>query len=71
MRKPPGYLEDYVYLSEVEGERLLLLLNDEPYDFVEAKEEKVWRDACDEEITSIIRNKTWDLVDLPPGAKAI
>lgn len=67
----PGYLEDYVYLSEVEGERLLLLLNDEPYDFVEAKEEKVWRDACDEEITSIIRNKTWDLVDLPPGAKAI
>lgn len=70
-RKTPGYLEDYVYLSEVEGERLLLLLNDEPYNFEEAIEEKVWKDACDEEISSIIKNKTWELVNLPAGAKAI
>ena len=60
-----------MYLAEIEGERLLLLLNEEPSDFDEAIEEKVWKDACDEEISSIIKNKTWDLVDLPPGAKAI
>lgn len=47
------------------------MLNEEPSDFDEAIEEKVWKDACDEEISSIIKNKTWDLVDLPPGAKAI
>lgn len=34
-------------------------------------EEKVWRDACEDEIESIVKNKTWDLVELPPGAKAI
>lgn len=32
---------------------------------------KVWHDACEEEIKSIIKNKTWDLVDLPPGSKPI
>ena len=34
-------------------------------------EEKVWRDACEDEISSIIKNKTWELVDLPKGAKPI
>lgn len=69
--KRPGYLDDYILLAEVESERLLLLLNDKPWDYDEAKEEKVWRDVCQDEITSIIKNKTWDLVDLPSGAKAI
>lgn len=27
--KKPAYLDDYIYLAEVEGERLLLLLNEE------------------------------------------
>lgn len=71
VHKPLSYLEDYVYLAEVEGESLLLLLNDEPWDFNSFIEEKVWRDACDEEIAAIVKNKTWHLVDLPPGAKAI
>lgn len=31
----------------------------------------MWRDACEEEITSIKKNKTWTLVDLPYGCKAI
>ena len=69
--KTPAYLEDYVYLAEVEGERLLQLINEEPYDYNEACEEEIWRDACDDEIASIVKNQTWDLVDLPPGAKAI
>ena len=69
--KKPGYLDDYVCLAEEEGERLLLLINEEPWEFRTAVEEKVWRDACEEEISSIFRNKTWDLVELPPGAKGI
>lgn len=69
--KKPNYLSDYICLSEAEGERLLLLLNEEPFDFTEAVEEKVWRDACADEIESIVKNNTWDLVDLPAGAKAI
>ena len=34
------------------------------------KEEK-WRMAMDSEISSIEKNKTWELVDLPPKAKTI
>lgn len=30
VRKAPCYLEDYVYLANIEGDRLLLLINDEP-----------------------------------------
>ena len=69
--KAPSYLDDYIFLAEVDGERLLLLLNDEPYDFKDAIEDKVWRDACEKKISSIIKNKTWHLVDLPSGANAI
>jgi len=69
--KTPSYLSDYILIGEEEGERLLLLINEEPWDYEEAVKEKVWRKACDDEIESIIKNKTWDLVDLPNGAKAI
>ena len=59
-------------MSEViETERLLLLINEEPWDWNEVKEEKVWRDACEDEIISIKKNKTWTLVELPVGCKAI
>lgn len=64
----PSYLSDYVILAEIEGEHLLLAINEEPWDFKEANKLKVWRDACEEEIMSITKNKTWSLVDLPVGA---
>ncbi|KAL1215284.1 Retrovirus-related Pol polyprotein from transposon TNT 1-94 [Cardamine amara subsp. amara] len=67
----PKYLEDYILLIEEEGERLLLCLNDEPRDFSEAKESKDWILACEDEIHLIIKNQTWNLVDLPYGAKPI
>lgn len=67
----PKYLEDYVLLSSIECEHLLMVLNDEPWDFNEAKESKEWREACEEEISSITKNKTWNLVELLSGAKAI
>ncbi|CAA0357000.1 unnamed protein product [Arabidopsis thaliana] len=68
---PPKYLQDYVLLAEEEGEFLLLCLNNEPRNFHEAKEAKEWTLACEEEISSIEKHKTWNLVDLPSGVKPI
>ncbi|XP_013601675.1 PREDICTED: uncharacterized protein LOC106309155 [Brassica oleracea var. oleracea] len=45
--------------------------HDEPWDFNEAKAHKELIVACEDEIESIIKNKTWNLVDFPIGAKAI
>lgn len=50
---------------------MLLCLNDEPGNFVEASELKEWIDACLDELTSIEKNEVWTLVDLPAGAKPI
>lgn len=69
--KKPRYLDDYICLPEAEGERLLLITKEEPWDFSKAIEDKVWRDACEDEISSIIKNNTWDLVDISEGAKPI
>ena len=43
----------------------------EPVDFEEVVQDKRWRDAIDEEIRSIKKNDTWELVFLPKGHKAI
>ncbi|KAL1189087.1 Retrovirus-related Pol polyprotein from transposon RE2 [Cardamine amara subsp. amara] len=67
----PKYLEDYALLAEEEGEFLLLCLNNEPRNWHQAKESKEWTLACQEEIGSIEKHKTWDLVDLPVGATPI
>ncbi|AAF67366.1 Hypothetical protein T32B20.i [Arabidopsis thaliana] len=69
--RPPTYLKDYILLSELEGERLRLAIDEEPWDFSEAMELKEWREACREEISSIEKNRTWNLVNRPPQAKAI
>lgn len=68
----PAYLDDYVLLFEIlETHRILLLINEEPWDWNEAKKEKMWRYACEEEIMCINKNKTWTLVYLLDGCKAI
>ena len=67
----PSYLDDYVLLAELDGERLLMIVNDEPWDYNEAKKMKVWVDACKDEIFSIEKNNTWNLVELPDGIKPI
>ena len=43
----------------------------DPVSFDEAAKEDVWIKAMDEEIDSIERNNTWDLVDLPEGKNNI
>lgn len=67
----PAYLDDYVLVAEVESERLLIVINNEPWDYNEAKRHKVWIKACEDELRSIEKNRTWSLVDLPKGFKAI
>lgn len=67
----PKYLNDYVLFAEIEIEHLLMLINEEPWDYKEAKEHKEWREACKDEISSITKNNTWNLVNLPRGAKPI
>lgn len=67
----PSYLEDYVIFAETECERLLMIINEEPWDYNEAKELDVWIEACKDEIFSIEKNDTWDLVELPAGVKPI
>ncbi|KAG7598928.1 Zinc finger CCHC-type [Arabidopsis suecica] len=67
----PKYLNDYVLLAEIESERLLMAMDEEPWDYEEAKTMKEWREACKDEIHSITKNNTWDLVDLPNDVKPI
>jgi hypothetical protein len=38
---------------------------------MKSKDADKWKIAADEEMTSLTNNDTWDVVDLPPGQKAI
>lgn len=44
---------------------------DEPVCFEQAITDEVWKEAMDQEISSIEKNQTWKLTHLPPGHKAI
>lgn len=62
----------YDETQEIELENELLLLGiDEPSNYSQAAEEKACVKAMESEIDAIERNKTWKLVELPPGAKPI
>ena len=43
----------------------------DPISHEEASKDIKWRKTMDEEIQSIQKNKTWNLVELPKGHKAI
>lgn len=44
---------------------------EEPSSFKIAQQEPCWKQAMEEEMRSINDNHTWELVDLPPGHRAI
>ena len=44
---------------------------EEPPTFAAAEHEPSWRGAMHEELDSIVDNSTWELVELPPGHRAI
>jgi len=48
-----------------------VLLTGEPQNYKEAADQEVWRKAMNEEIRSIEKNQTWELVNLPERKDAI
>lgn len=70
-RKKLVYLDDYILLVELDGERFFLFINDELWDNNEVKDNKVWRDVCEDEIEFIVKNKIWELVEFFVGVKVI
>ncbi|KAM0047020.1 putative RNA-directed DNA polymerase [Helianthus debilis subsp. tardiflorus] len=62
---------DYVLNSSSIDKEYLLLADDEPAYFNDAKNKPEWMKAMRAEIESINKNNTWSLTELPRGAKAI
>ena len=53
---------------------IILQVEDDPKTYKEAMSSRdsiFWKDAINEEMDSIMFNHTWELIDLPPGSKAI
>ncbi|KAL8107456.1 hypothetical protein AgCh_024022 [Apium graveolens] len=62
----------YNETEEVKAESELFFMGiDEPSSYREAVTEQVWKRAMQDEIDSIERNKTWELVELPTGHKTV
>ncbi|CAA6660307.1 unnamed protein product [Spirodela intermedia] len=72
-------IDDIVGLASPRGlvswaliaEELHAVSSDEPVSFAEAEGHLSWRKAMEEEMASIEENRTWSLVDLPHGRRAI
>jgi len=47
------------------------ICNDDPIIFSKAAKEEKWNEAMNSKIQSIERNNTWELTELPIGAKTI
>jgi hypothetical protein len=68
-RRPPGWVKDFVTdLEESDTEQLQNLamfnIDDDPSCYEDTVKTIVWRQAMDQEIEAIEKNKTWVLVDL-------
>lgn len=62
----------YADSAEIELEEELFLMGiDEPLCFEQEIIDEVWKDAMEKEMSSIEKNKTWELTTLPKGHKAI
>ncbi|KAL8096471.1 hypothetical protein AgCh_037437 [Apium graveolens] len=75
-RRTPVWMQDYESgegLSDEENLQNVALFidNEDPINYEDAASSDKWRKAIDLEIESIHKNGTWELVDLPTGAKKI
>ncbi|GJV47756.1 retrovirus-related pol polyprotein from transposon TNT 1-94 [Tanacetum coccineum] len=71
-RRPPGWYSDYIMESNVAY--CLLTEEGEPSTFQEAlnnPDTSFWKEAMQEQIKALHKNKTWELVPLPGGRKPI
>nr|AAD19784.1 putative retroelement pol polyprotein [Arabidopsis thaliana] len=65
------YVSDAAFSSSHRAYLAAITDNVEPKHFKEAVQIKVWNDAMFTEVDALEINKTWDIVDLPPGKVAI
>lgn len=78
-RRPLSWMQDFVSgdgLSEEEDWQnhvnfMFFTTQDDPSTFEEAVKDVKWRKAMNQEIEAIEKNNTWQLTELPPGAKKI
>jgi hypothetical protein len=63
--------EIHQQLDDIDQHNLFSLMSCQPTSFKEAAKEPHWVQAMNQEIDSIEKNKTWDLVDLPRHKKSI
>lgn len=78
----PDFISSQALLFLVEGDRenvtnkipIILHVEEDPKTYIEAissRDAAFWKEAINDEMDSIVSNKTWSLVDLPPGSKPI
>ena len=74
-RNPPTWMRDYgsgENLSDDDDQgNFALFVYQDPLTYVDAAKSANWRCAMDSKIEAIRKNDTWDLTDLPHGAKII
>jgi hypothetical protein len=76
VRRAPSWMQDYKSregLSEEENLQSLALFTsqEDPTFYAEVAKSEKWRNAMDLEIEAIVKNKTWELVNLSVEAKKI
>ena len=73
--RPPERYGDWNYLSFSDHlDYALNVVQDEPMDLndvMESRESSKWICAMEEEMQSLMKNQTWELVPLPQGNRAI
>ncbi|GJZ28589.1 retrovirus-related pol polyprotein from transposon TNT 1-94 [Tanacetum coccineum] len=72
--KTPIWLNDYVSgegLSSDDENVAMFSSTSDPENYEEASQEECWKLAMKQEIESIEKNHTWELCDLPTGARPI
>lgn len=76
-RMVPYWSKDYVTGEGLSGSKehaqnlVLYTSSEDPCSFEEANRSVTWRDAMDKEMGAIEKNGTWELTDLPEGARKI
>ncbi|GKB02655.1 ribonuclease H-like domain-containing protein [Tanacetum coccineum] len=68
-------IEKYVVYSKLNTENFCFVTqlkkNHEPKSFLEASKYPHWTDGMNQEMDALLRNGTWEIVELPKGRKAI